>query len=304
VDVSGCDESYGKFDRFCSNLFTCFCCPDPCYEPQWLPVANTGFFIDHARPQTHMRLRTDFGVNMIMPDRNEFFWARRGGKGPPNRENSLNYNDTSLYIETGSGAFSAIIEGPFYRVLDTDNNGYNAGWGDMVVGTKSMFVDCEILQLTFQFKTWIPTGSPSSGFGTGHVSLEPSLLGALKVTPRTYLEFQFSEWIPIAGDSTFAGTLLHYHLSWNYLWFKKKAWQVTTSWEYFAYVFQDGAYTNPASFGDPATGQSSGEAYHYMGPGIRFTVCDNFDFGFGSAFSLTSDHFADQLYRIEGRIRY
>jgi hypothetical protein len=301
---TGCDEDCGKFDRLCSSLFTCFCCPDPCYEPQWLPVANTGFFIDHARPQSHMRLRYDLGMNMIFPDRNEFFWARIGRKGPRNREETLNYHDTSLYVETGSGAFSATIEGPFYRVLETDNNGFDAGWGDMIVGTKTMFIDCELLQLTFAFKTYIPIGSSAKGFGTGHVSLEPSLLGALKITPKTYLEFQLSEWIPIGGDNDFAGDMLHYHLSWNHLWCKKKAWQVTTSWEYFAYVFQDGAYTNPTSFGDPPLGKSSREAFHYMGPGLRFTICDNFDIGVGAAFSLTSDHFADQLYRVEGRLRY
>lgn len=300
----GCDDDCGRFDKLCNGLFSCFCCPDPCYEPMWLPVANSAFFVDHARPQSQMRIRYDLGMNMIMPDRNEWFWARIGRKGPRNREETLNYHDTSLYIETGSGAFSAIIEGPFYRVLETDNNGFDAGWGDMVVGTKSMFVDCELMQLTFQFKTWIPIGSSSKGFGTGHVSLEPSLLGAIKMTPKTYFEFQLSEWIPIAGDNDWAGDVFHYHMSFNHLWCQKKALQLTTSWEYFGYAFQDGAYTNPASFGLPADGKSSREAYHYMGPGIRLTICDNYDIGFGAAFSLTDDHFADQLYRFEARMRY
>jgi hypothetical protein len=33
-------------------------------------------------------------------------------------------------------------------------------------------------------------------------------------------------------------------------------------------------------------------------------VCDKIDFGIGTAFSLTSDHFADQLIRSEFRFRY
>lgn len=302
--AGGCDAGCGKFDSLCDGLFGCFCCPDPCYEPQWLPVANTAFFVDHARPQSQMRLRYDLGINMMMPDRNEFFWAKIGGKGPRNRIDGVNYHDTSLYVETGSGAFSAIIEGPFYRVLENNPNGFDAGWGDMVVGTKSMFVDCELMQLTFQFKTWIPIGSASKGFGTGHVTLEPSLLGALKVTPTTYFEFQLSEWIPIAGDNDFAGDIIHWHTALNHLFCQKKALQLTGSWEYFGYAFQDGAYTNPLSFAGPVTGKSSREAYHYMGPSFRITICDNYDIGAGAAFSLTDDGFADQLYRIEARFRY
>jgi len=250
-----------------------------------------------------MRVRYEAGIDTIMPDRNEFFWARAGTRGP-NRERSFSYQDTALYVETGSGAFSAFVDGPFYRVIDSDVNGFNAGWGDMAVGTKTMFIDCELMQVTFQFKTAIPIGSAKQGFGTGHVSLEPSLLAAVKLTPCTYFEGQLSEWIPISGDDTFAGCVLHYHMAVNHLWFQKKAIQFTTSWEYFAYVFQDGCVTNPVDFVGPASTRSSHEAYHYMGPSCRFFVCDNYDIGFGCAFSLTDDHFADQIYRAEFRIRY
>lgn len=299
----GDDDCSGRFSRLSNQLFGCFCCTDPCYEPLWLPQANAGFFVDHARPQSQMRVRWDAGLNMIMPDRNEFFWARTGRKGPPRREQTLDYHELTMYTEVAGAAASVFTEMP-YRLVSPDNNDFHAGWGDLTIGTKSMFIDCELLQLTFQFKTIIPVGSSRNGFGTGHVTLEPSLLSTLKLTPCDFLETQLSEWIPIAGDRDFAGMVFHYHTSLNHLWCKKKAIQFMTSLEYQGYVFQDGALTNPAGFVGPATKTSSREAYHYLGAGCRFVICDNYDIGFGAAFSVTDDHFADQLLRTEIRIRY
>jgi hypothetical protein len=307
----GCgDPCDGKFWNLCGSLFECFCCPDPCYEPQWLPQANAAFFVDHARPQSHMRIRWDHGADMFLPDRNEFFWARIGRKGPRQPENTFGYHDFTMYTEIANGGFGFFVEGPFYRILDTNLNPYDAGWGDMNLGTKSMFIDCELLQLTFQFRTWIPTGPSIKGFGTGHVTLEPSLLATLKVTPNTYVETQISEWIPIGGDDEFAGTVLHTHTSINHLLCRKKALQFIGTLEYQNYIFQDGALTLPANAQGGAaapnflTTGSSGEAYHYAGPGFRIVICDKYDIGFGAAFSLTSDHFADQLYRTEFRVRW
>ena len=299
----GDDDCSGRFSRLTNQLFTCFCCTDPCYEPQWLPQANAGFFVDHARPQSQMRIRWDAGLDMIMPDRNEFFWARIGRKGPPNREQTLDYHELTMYTEVAGAAASVFTEMP-YRLVSPDRNDFHAGWGDLTIGTKSMFIDCELMQLTFQFKTIIPVGSTRNGFGTGHVTLEPSLLSTIKLTSKDYLETQLSEWIPIAGDHDYAGMILHYHMSLNHLWCQKKAVQFVTSLEYQGYAFQDGALTNPANFVGPVTKTSSRDSYHYIGPGCRFVICDNYDIGFGAAFSLTDDHFADQLLRTEIRIRY
>lgn len=302
---SSCDgeECESRLGRLCSNLFTCFCCTDPCYEPQWLPTANAGFFVDHARPQSHMKLRWDAGMSMNMPDRNEFWWARIGRKGPRNRTDEFNYHELTMYNETATGNFGFFIEMP-YRLLEGGANGFDAGWGDLNLGTKTMFVDCELMQLTFQFRTYIPVGSTPKGFGTGHVSLEPSLLAAVKLAPKTWFEAQFSEWIPIAGDPDQAGMVFHYHTSLNHLWIQKKAMQFISTLEYQGYAFQDGLTTNPASFVGPERVKSSREAYHYLGPGFRFVICDNYDIGFGAAFSLTNDGFADQLYRTEFRLRF
>jgi hypothetical protein len=252
-----------------------------------------------------MMLRYDAGMNFTMPDRNEYFWARTGtgGKGPPAVESRLNYQELKLYTEAGNGGFSAIFEMP-YRVVDPTVNPYDAGWADLMIGTKALLVDCELMQIAFEFKTFIPTGSSRQGFGTGHVSLEPSLLGTLKIAPKTYLQTQISEWIPIGGDNDFAGCILHYHASLNHVLCCKGAFQLVGTSEFFGYTFQDGLTHNPPGVGLPDVVKSSGESIWYVGPGLRLFYCDKYDVGFGAAFSVSDDHFADQLYRLEFRYRF
>ena len=57
---------------------------------------------------------------------------------------------------------------------------------------KSVMFDSELLLFTFQFKTYIPTGNAAAGLGTGHVSLEPSLLSTLKLSSNAYLQSQLA----------------------------------------------------------------------------------------------------------------
>ena len=58
------------------ELYECICCPDPCYDPHWLPLADAAYFVDAARPQTQERIRWEDDVNLLFPDRSEYFWAR------------------------------------------------------------------------------------------------------------------------------------------------------------------------------------------------------------------------------------
>src|SRR6185369_13250757 len=97
-------------------------------------IADSAFYVDAVRPQTQTRLRWDSGVNVILPDRAEFFWARAdgGGKGPKPpagllAETRLKYNDLMLYTEAGAGMVGAFFETP-YRSLDPDNVPHAAGF--------------------------------------------------------------------------------------------------------------------------------------------------------------------------------
>jgi hypothetical protein len=284
---------------FCA-FYDCICCPDPCYEPRWIAAADSAFFVSSARPVTQMRIGWDSGINMILPDRAEYFWAAPP-KGPPNPETKLNYSQLSIYNEAAVEKFSIYTNVPYLSLDPSVNNGA-AGFGDITIGTKSMFLDCELMQMSFQMATTLPSGNFLKGLGTGHVSLEPSLLFAVKLCPDTYVQVQLSEWVPIGGTDGVQGSILHYHLSLNHVICRPVGdTQLIGTLEFSGYSFQSGAYTDPTT---GALQKGDGYTYASIGPGVRFVICDKIDFGFGTAFSVTGQHFADQLYRTEFRWRF
>jgi hypothetical protein len=298
----------GVVGRFLCGLYECICCPDPCYLPRWIPVADAAFFCEAARPITQMRFRYDGGVNLVLPDRADYFWARADGMGkgpkpaaPFLAETRLKYNDFSLYTEVATGKFSFFTE-MLYRSVDPDNVAHAAGFGDMNLGTKTLFFDCELIQLAFQFRTFLPTGNFTKGVGNGHVSLEPSLIMGLRIAQDTFLQAQIAEWIPIGGDPNYMGAIFHYHTSVNQVLARiLPDVPLVGTLEFSGYSFQNGSFTDP--FLGPFQ-KAGGDAYLYLGSGIRLVVCDKIDFGFGMNFALTDRHFASELYRAEFRMRF
>lgn len=327
------------FGHFCANLYECLCCPDPCYEPSWIPAANAAFFVDFARPRTLQRFRWDRGWGMSFPDRNEYFWARqqltgpifpgiapgktfksggRGPAGPPilsqiqkRRGGKLRYpgvpqvsfDEASYYQEAATGRASFFTEFT-YRAVSPTYNAWHSGFSNINLGTKALLVDCELIQLTFQFKTYIPIGAANKGLSNGHVSLEPSLLTAIRLAPQTYFQAQLSEWIPIGGDLTYAGDLLHYHFSFNQVLHKfAEDSPLIGTMEFSGWTFQDGAYTNPYSL-TPQGNRSSGMTYFNIGPGIRASICDAIDFGTAVTFPVTDHYWANPWLRVELRILF
>ena len=324
-------EGHSFLGRFCGELYQSLCCPDPCYEPGWVPAANAAFFMDYARPRTIMRFRNDYGWDLRFPDRSEFFWARQqiqtrnpagqitavnGGTGPnrPSRfpanrayrgVGSVDYDQVSFYSEIAANARASLfVEFP-YRISDP-NDGYNyhAGFSDINFGTKGVIFDTELLLLTIQFRTYTPVGNARFGLGTGHVSLEPSLLGALKLGPDTFLQGQIAEWIPIGGDPNYQGSVLHYHGSLNHVLFRVAANSpIIGTIESNAWSFQDGLYTDPDA--RPVNyRKSSGMTYVNLGPGLRASICDKIDFGGALAFPLSEPSWANPILRLEFRILY
>jgi len=294
---------WGDYDTCCgrilSALYCCICCPDPCYEPRWVLEANAAFFQDGARPVTQTRFRWDAAFSYSFPETAEYFWAEKGVKGPGLTERKINYQVLSFYQEIAAKGFSFFVEMPYLGV-GPDVNVRHSGFGDVNLGTKSMFLDCELIQMTFQFRTFIPSGSAGNGLGTGHVSLEPSLLTTIKLASRTYLQTQFSEWIPVGGDSGFEGDVFEYHFSVNQaLWCPNPGTALVGTLELNGLVFQDGEFTDALGLAVSASGHS----YAQFGPGLRFALCDRCDIGVGAGFGL-SDHGPAEIYRTEFRLRY
>lgn len=293
--------------RFICGLYECICCPDPCYDPKWYPLADSAFYAGAVRPVTQQRFRFDSGQNLILPDRSEFFWARADGKGkgpkpkaPLLGERGLRYNDLRLITEGGTATASLIVDTP-YRSMQPIDAGHAAGFGDIGLGPKTLLFDCELLQIAMQFLTYVPSGNFTKGLGTGHVSLEPSLLVGLKLTQTTYLQTQLSEWIPLGGDPNYSGAILHTHVSLNQeLCRILPDVPLIATGEIDTWSFQDGLYTDP--FLGPQ--KSSGTTYAYLGGGLRLFVCDKIDFGFAGSFAVSQQHFARELYTMEFRVRY
>jgi hypothetical protein len=295
--------------RFCSGVVCAICCPDPCYEPQWRPLADAAFFTEAARPVTQQRFRWDAGLGMQFPDRAEFFWARADGHGrgpkpipPALGETNLDYHELSMYTEAASGPFSAFAITP-YRSNYGDSTHHSAGFSDVRVGTKTLVFDCELLQIAFVFRTDILSGRASKGLGTGHMALEPSLVFGLNLSPCSYLQGQIAQWIPLGGNKTYEGGVLHYHFAWNRT-LCRLACEVPliATVELNGYTFQDGSYTDPASV--PVTQSASRETYLSMAPGLRLFICDKVDFGVGSDLGLTSPSWTDATIRSEFRLRF
>jgi hypothetical protein len=428
-----CDTCDAKtcVGRFLLGFYDCICCPDPCYEPHWIDVADSAFFVESARPVTQMRLRYDSGWDLANPDRAEYFWARErtnpnqlepggpcakhgSGSGPSFIAKSVDYQDLSLYMEGGTQKFSVFVEIP-YRDIDpttadvsfmdmstgpppapvmtpatqlintpiapntplpqdvqlgpggatvtpppgsigstpTDNRTFApgtvlkagttfpgtltigpgavllspgaaattrvfaqachaSGFADMNIGTKSVLLDCELLLLTFQFKTYIPVGNVTQGLGTGHVSLEPSLLFNVKCSPSSYVQGQFAYWIPIGGDNLYQGNLYHFHLSYNHLLCKiLQDVKLVGTLEFNQLSFFQGAFTSTnALLPNPSTGAlspvsvSASTTMFSAGPGLRLFICDKIDLGVGSSFALTGERMAEELIRAEFRWRF
>jgi Putative MetA-pathway of phenol degradation len=319
----GCDCCANPKGPLCGllyGIYECICCPDPCYQPRWDILANSAFFTNGVQPITQMRLRTDFVWDQPFPDKGEYFWARADGMGKMQRlprngmgqilqrgETSVDHSDLRLYMEGAVERFSLFLEMD-YRRVDPANYPGASGFGDLTIGTKSLLLDCELLKVTFQFQTFVPTGNFTQGIGTGHTSLEPSLLYALKVTPTTALQGQFAYLFPIGGDQKYQGSVFHYHLALNQiLWSCGKDVQLVGVLEGNGYHFANGLYTIPTVGINPPSLQGRardvGQIFS-MGPGVRLNICNKIDFGIGSAFAITNDSIGDQWIRADFRWRF
>jgi hypothetical protein len=295
----GDDDTH--FGRLLNGFYYGLCCPDPCYEPMWIPAANAAFFQDSPRPVTQTRFRWDVGFDYRFPDTAEFFLGKLGTKGPKNSVESMRYAELRIYQEIAAGPGASAFFDFAYRTLDTGTNPSAAGLCDIIAGAKSVVLDRELLLVSTQFTTYIPSGNFLTGLGTGHVSLEPAILAALKLAPSTYLQTELAYWIPLGGTSGFMGSTFHYHFALNHNLYRHGDFlNIVGTVELNGYTYR-GQFTDfPSGVATPL----SGRGYINMGPGIRVQFCDKVDIGVGAAFGLTRDHGPRELYRTELRIRF
>jgi hypothetical protein len=319
----GCDPDSALGRCFCC-LYNCICCPDPCYDPHWIPLVDSAFFVESARPVTQMDLIWDSGFDLQSPDRAEYFYARENvnqigpggkkstGRGPGFVASTVNHDDFDLYMEAGTASFGAWVLTP-YREVDFhggttaaalgESMGDKSGFGDVTIGTKSVLLDCPCMLLSFGFNTYIPAGDTGKGLGTGHVSLEPALLMDFRLTPDDYLETDIAYWIPLGGDPLYQGNILRSGVSWNHLlWCPCPGVKLIGTLEAEEWTILGGSYT-PSDINPPVVA-SANTTIVSAGPGLRCFICDKVDLGVGTQFALTGERWDQELVRAEFRWRF
>jgi hypothetical protein len=301
--------------------------------------SNVGY-IDDAIIQTQLRLRFDAAYDADRPDRAEFFYAKCGcfrelaqaglggdpnapGPAPPLNggnpartrfiETSVDYQDISLNLEYAfDRELSLFVEAPF-RFLDPEINDNTGGLGDMQFGVKrSIWQNCADY-LTFQFRTYVPTGDADRGLGTAHVSLEPALLYYGQLNDHLSLEAEFRDWIPISAstgagtpfDGSFSGNILRYGIGLGYDLYncQSTGQKLTPIVEVVGWTVLKGLASGSVD-GTGATAfveDVKGDTIVNLKLGLRtyFSPCDSFYAGWGHA--LTDEVWYENILRLEYR---
>ncbi len=305
------DKNHDTFlGAFLANMYAELCCPDPCYQPTWEPGANASFFADYARPRTVTRFRYDNLENMVRPDRNQFWIqgvsnATKTNKGRV-RNPAMRLQEIYLYQEAAGAMGSFFVEVP-YRQINPNFMPTQAGFSDINFGVKSMFYDRELLQMSFQFRTFTPSGNATSNLGTGHFSLDPSIMASLKLAPDTFLQSQVGNWIPLGGNSKLQGGVLYWFTSLNQVvWRPAPNSPLIATLEMDGWSFEDGGYTTALKKNDKPVirPDGGGVSYFNIGPGLRQSICNKLDFGGVLTFATNSAHWAQPWFRFEVRFLF
>jgi len=262
-------------------------------------------------------------------------------RGPEILPGKLDFQEASSYIEWAcNNRVSAFVEVPvsfvdfdnlqedpdrerkpgggFFPEPRQENRGSPhtnfAGLSDIVAGFKAALVADPNRYLTFQFRTYIPTGDPARGLGTGHVSLEPGLLLDQRLTDRLVLEGQFRGWIPIDGGDA-AGNILIYGLGLGYDVYRCNAFRVTPVVEFVGWSVLSGfesffghiSATAPPGVVLPTTHgvlDASDDTILNAKVGVRTYFNERSDLYVGYGRALTDERWYRDIVRVEYRLRF
>jgi hypothetical protein len=287
-------------------------------------VTSAVNYVDSAVIQNMFRLRFDAAYDDNRPDRAEFFYAKcgclrnvpiaKGGDanapGPPLMETSVNYQDISPYLEYAfSNRFSMFVEAPF-RFLNPEINQNKKGFYDMNAGFKAGIISCPEQLLTFQFRTYFPTGDSEAGLGTNHYSLEPALLYWRPLSERWLVETEFRAWIPVGGTD-FEGDILRYGIGLSYFIFGSPNKTVNPEYssrfflapiaEFVGWTVLNGKELD--GFSGPIV-SAAGDTIVNAKVGVRMGIGDYQSFSVSYGRALTGDVWYKDIFRVEYRLAF
>jgi hypothetical protein len=300
----------------------------------WEPAAYASFFADYARPRTVTRFRYDNLENMLRPDRNQFWMNHVNPQGRSVVDPRARLQQIYLYQEAAAERGSLFVEIP-YRQLNSNWAPTQAGFGDINFGLKSLWFDCEMLQIAFQMRTSMPSGNFTSNLGNGQFVVDPSLLTSLKLSPSTYFQGQFGNWIPLGGpggsvrlriparfpngtptvinDGDLAGGVFYWLMSVNQVLCRVTPDSpLIATLEMDGWSFENGGYTTvvrrtkgSSQLQQYGRADGGGVSYFNAGVGLRQSICNRLDFG-GAITWATDDsaHWAQPWFRFELRVLF
>lgn len=262
------------------------------------------FFIEVTQPFNHYRARVDDVAGLQFPSRAEYFWAAPP-KGRTKPEQSVDYQDFRLQIETGNDQFSLATDLPI-RLLDPVVNDNTGGFSDMTLTQKAIIVNGDYWQISQLFRTYFNTGSARKGLGTGHISLEPGVLGRYKWNEQTYLHGELLYWIPVGGaDPVFAGERLQSGIGISTVLYETDMFAAIPTFELVGWYFFDGAKRYP----DGTVANVDGEGFVNLHPGVRFVLGPRgdlglFEVGVAGGLGIGDARLYDSLLRVDLRWSY
>jgi hypothetical protein len=272
-------------------------------EEEPILVGDSGVgYIDSAVLGDQVRLRYESAYDINRPNRAEFLWAwpPSAGNGPPLAESSTDYQSLSAYLEkTWTENVSGFVElaGLLVNPEINDNTG---GLGDINLGCKLAMVATDCQLTTLQMRVYVPTGDESRALGTGHVSLEPSLLHYRRLNSIWTSESELRYFAPIGGTEDRRGPVTRYGTGLSCLLWESENVRISPVTEFVGWTVLDGKST----FLDPAGGtvieDATGDTIVNGKFGIRFsTGANSLYVGYGHA--LTGDRWYEDVLRIDFR---
>jgi hypothetical protein len=291
--------------------------------------ASDGAYIDTALPLTQYRMRIETADDINRPDRADYFYPQCGcfrflPPGTPGRNpnapgpgtvpaDHVNAEIFSNYLEWAPfKRFSAWIDVP-YRWVDIFYTGtahpeFFSGWSDVMFGFKGAIVYRPNTLVTFQWRTYTPTGDASRGLGRNNWNLEPGFLFFQRLSPRLFFEGQIQDFIPVAAADDFAGNVLNYGFSLNYLLYNRPNFRIIPVYEMLGWNVLSGKELTPAGVQN-AAGDTIFNAKFGVRLGFGQMILQNYfvnraDIYLGYGRALTGDVWYKNMARAEFRIRF
>jgi hypothetical protein len=287
------------------------------------PTTAAGY-VDSAIPLSQYRLRFDAGYDDNRPDRADFFYPKCGcfrvtgmdpnapGPGPaPARR--VDFQILSNYLEYAiNNRFSVFGDIPVrwvdiaFTTPGVENENHK-GLSDIEFGFKyaMLYEPCQVL--TFQWRTYAPSGRADFGLGRNNWNLEPALLYYRRLSERSFVEAELRDFIPVASEDDFAGNVLRYGFALSYIVYNTPTCRVIPVSEIVGWSVLTG---KESAEGVPVN--ASGDTIVNAKIGLRvgfgemtqpgFVNRADVYFGYGRA--LTGDVWYKDIWRAELRIRY